>query len=76
MLRKVGISPFQGFLSLAIELVGALPRPEVCDPFRVGGAFFHEVETYYSRGQSPRTRKPRNHLALKGLHISLVRNIS
>jgi len=38
MLRKVDMSPFQGFLSLAIWLVGALPRPEVCDPVRVGCA--------------------------------------
>ncbi len=35
MLRKGDISPFQGFLSLARSLVGALPRPIVSDAFSV-----------------------------------------
>ncbi len=54
---KIDMSPFQGFLSLAIKLVGALPRPEGHDPFRVCCAYFHEVETYYNRGQRPRKQK-------------------
>ena len=60
MLRKTGMSPFQGFLSLAIELVGVLPRPEVYDPFRVYGAYFHEVETYYNRGRRPLKQQIKN----------------
>jgi len=76
MLRKVGISPFQGSDSFGCLYVGALPRPIVSDAFSVNllKSLSLKGTNTVAEGNALGNQTSQDSQTLKGFHTNLKRS--